>query len=266
MSLPFSQANFPRIYEQELVAPLFQPWVEPLLDAAAVGVGDRVLDVACGTGIVARLARKRVGPDGKVVGVDMSPPMLAVAREAGPEVEWREGNAMALPLARGETFDVVTCQQGLQFFPDREVAVREMFRALVPDGRLAVSTWRTDEEFPFLRELRRIAERRLGPIADRRHAFGEAGPLERLLRDAGFRDVRSRTTTRTVRFADGAVFVRLNAWALVGMSEGGRELAEEERARRVDDIVTDSAELLRANSGQSGLAYEIGACTVVGRR
>lgn len=266
MSLPFSQANFPRIYEQELVPPLFQPWVEPLLDAAAVGPGDRVLDIACGTGVVARLARKRVGPDGRVVGVDMNAPMLSVAREAGPDVEWREGNAMALPLAEGEVFDVVTCQQGLQFFPDRDAAAREMFRTLVPDGRLAVSTWRPDEEFPFLRELRRIAERRLGPISDRRHSFGEAGAIERLLRDAGFRDVRSRSTNRTIHFADGAVFVRLNAWALVGMSEGGRELSEEERTRQLDAIVADSAELLRANSDQSGLSYEIGACTVVGRR
>ncbi len=266
MALPFSQSNFPRIYAQELVPPLFQPWVEPLLDAAAVGPGDDVLDVACGTGIVARMARKRVGPGGKVVGVDANAPMLAVARDTGPDVEWREGNAMALPLADGEAFDVVTCQQGLQFFPDRETAVREMFRALAPDGRLAVSTWRSDEEFSFLRELRRIAEHRLGPIADRRHSFGEAGPLEQLLRDAGFRDVRSKSTTRTIHFADGVVFARLNTWALVGMSEGGKELSEDERTRMVDDIVTDSTELLRANSDESGLAYEIGVCMVVGRR
>ncbi|HET8648583.1 MAG TPA: class I SAM-dependent methyltransferase, partial [Gemmatimonadales bacterium] len=263
---PFSQANFPRIYEQELVPPLFQPWGEPLLDAAAVGPGDRVLDLACGTGIVARLARKRVGSGGKVVGVDVNAPMLAVAREAGPEVEWREGNAMSLPLADDEVFDVVTCQQGLQFFPDRDAAAREMFRALTPNGRLAVSTWRTDEEFPFLRELRRIAERRLGPITDRRHVFGEAGPIEQLLRGAGFHDVHSSQTTRTVHFADGATFVRLNAWALVGMSEGGRELSEDERTRQLESIVADSAELLRANSDESGLNYDIGACVAVGRR
>jgi hypothetical protein len=86
------------------------------------------------------------------------------------------------------------------------------------------------------------------------------------LRGRGFRDVRSRTTTRTVRFADGAAFVRLNAWALVGMSEGGGKLTEAERMRQVDAIVDDSAELLRANSGTSGLAFDIGARVVVGRR
>lgn len=266
MSLPFSKASFPELYEQELVPALFLPWVEPLLDAVGLNAGDQVLDIACGTGAVARQAARRVGPAGKVVGVDINAPMLAVARTAGPYVDWREGSAIALPLRRNEVFDVVTCQQGLQFFPERAAAAREMFRALRPGGRLGLSTWRPDEGFPFLLGLRRIAERHVGPIVDRRHGFGEAEPIEQLLRDAGFREVRSETTTRTIRFADGSVFVRLNAWALVGMSEGGKELSEDERMRLVDAVVTDSTDLLRANSDQSGLAYEIGACVVVGRR
>src|SRR3970040_751140 len=93
-----------------------------------------------------------------------------------------------------------------------------MHRALAARGRLAVSTWRPDEEIPLLRELHRVAERHLGPIVDRRHSFGETGLLEALLRDACFREVRSKTLSRTIRFSDGSVFVRLNAMALVGMS------------------------------------------------
>jgi hypothetical protein len=77
------------------------------------------------------------------------------------------------------------------------------------------------DEFPVLLELRRVAERHVGAITDRRHSLGEVGPLESLLRDAGFRGVRSKTVSRTISFADGSVFVRLNAMALIGMSAAG---------------------------------------------
>jgi ubiquinone/menaquinone biosynthesis C-methylase UbiE len=239
------------------VGRLFKLFVEPTLDAAAVAPGDRVLDVACGTGIVARLARERVGPNGKVVGVDLSPAMLAVAREVGRGIAWREGDAAALPLDDGEQFDVVVCQQGLQFFPDRPAAVRQMRRALGAGGRVAVSTWRPDDEMPLCMDLRHAAERHLGPINDRRHSFADAGPLEGLLRDAGFRDVRSRTLSGTVRFPDGSVFARMNAMALVGMSANGPNLSEEDRGRLVSRIMRDCADVMRPYTDESGLAFEI---------
>src|SRR5690349_7068610 len=142
MSLPFAQQSFPEMYEQALVGPMFSLWADPLLDEAGLGPGDRVLDVACGTGIVARRARARLGAAGTVVGVDINPGMLAIARRVAPDVEWREGSASALPLQPNERFDVVTCQQGLQFVPDRGAAVHEFRRALAPTGRVAISTWR----------------------------------------------------------------------------------------------------------------------------
>ncbi|WP_157628157.1 class I SAM-dependent methyltransferase [Ensifer sp. BR816] len=80
--------------------------------------GDRILDIACGTGIVARVAKERLGDGGSIVGVDVSADMLAVAHAITPNIDWREGDASALPLRKGEHFDVVVCQQGLQFFPD----------------------------------------------------------------------------------------------------------------------------------------------------
>src|SRR5690606_14801410 len=158
MSIPFAQASFPEMYEQLLVGPLFRPWADLTLDEIGLRPGDRVLDVACGTGTVARQARARLGQSGTVVGVDVSGPMLGVARRVAPDIDWREGDAAALPLREGEQFDVVICQQGLQFFADRCAPVREMYRALAPGGRVAVSTWRPDDEIPFGRELRRVAE------------------------------------------------------------------------------------------------------------
>lgn len=179
MAIPFANASFPEIYEKVLIGPLFRPWAEALLAESRLAPGERLLDLACGTGIVARLACERVGAEGKVVGVDAAAPMLEMARSQAPEIDWRVGDAAALPLADGERFDVVTCQQGLQFFPDRLAAVREMRRALAPGGRLALSCWAPDTGMPVLLELRRVAERHLGPLSDRRHAFGDLAAIER---------------------------------------------------------------------------------------
>jgi SAM-dependent methyltransferase len=184
--------------------------------------------------------------------------MLAVAQRVAPDVEWREGNAMDLPLQAGERFDVVTCQQGFQFMPDKVAAAQQLRRALAANGRLALSTWRPDDEFTVLRELRRVAERHVGAIDDRRHSLGEPAPVEALLRDVGFRHIRSRTQTRTIRFSDGAVFVRLNAMALVGMSAAAKDLVDAEREHLIDAIVRESAPIVTAHTDAMGFAYELG--------
>jgi ubiquinone/menaquinone biosynthesis C-methylase UbiE len=260
MTLPayaMSQASFPEMYERLLVGPLFRPWAELTLDAVALASGDRVLDIACGTGIVARMAKERLGEAGGVVGIDISPAMLAVARSVAPGIDWREGNADALPLQEGEQFDPVVCQQGLQFFADKAAAAAQMRRALAKGGRLAVTTWRSDDEIPFLRELRRVAERHLGGIADQRHSFGEAATLEALLRGAGFHEVGVSTISRTMRFPDGMVFLRMNAMALVGMSATGKTMDDQGRQRMTETIVSDSLPVLSAYSDGSGLAFAL---------
>src|SRR5262245_17439359 len=121
-------------YQDALVAPLFEPWAELLLDAVGLRQGDVVLDVACGPGTVTRIAARRAGSAGRVTGLDLSAAMLAIARakpalvDAAPVV-YVEGRADALGVADA-AYDVGTCQQGIQFFPDREVALRELRRAL----------------------------------------------------------------------------------------------------------------------------------------
>ena len=260
MALPsyaMNQATFPEMYEHWLVGPLFRPWATLTLEELHLSPGDRVLDIACGTGIVARLARKRLGESSHIVGVDLSSDMLAVARATAPGIDWREGNAGALPLDDGEQFDVVTCQQGLQFFPDKPAAVAQMRRALADGGRLAVSTWRSDDEIPFFHELRSVAERHLGPIDDLRHSFGNAASLEELFRVAGFHDVRSRVISRSMNFDDGASLLRMNTMALVGMSAGGKAMGDQERKRVVEDIVSASGPVLQSFAGASGVAFEL---------
>lgn len=260
MTLPnyaMNQQGFPEMYERWLAGPLFKPWAELTLDEMKLSPRDRVLDIACGTGVVARAARERLGDAGYVVGIDISPDMLAVARAVAPSVEWREGNAGALPLNEGEQFDVVICQQGLQFFPDKLAAAAQMRRALAKGGRLAVTTWLSDDEVPFFRELRQVAERHLGAIADQRYSYGDPALLAGLLREAGFHDVRLRRLSRTIRFDEGAPFVRLNTMALVGMSAVGKAMNDQERQGVVDSIVSESVCVLQPYTDGSRLAFEL---------
>src|SRR5215813_12434884 len=144
----FVATAFTEIYERVLVGPLFRPFAEQMVSRVAPIRGDSVIDVACGTGIVARIARERLGPEVRIVGVDVAQAMLAVARTVDPTIDWREGNAVSLPVSDAEHFTVLTCHQGLQFMPDKAAAVREMRRVLAPGGRVAIATWRSLEDIP----------------------------------------------------------------------------------------------------------------------
>jgi ubiquinone/menaquinone biosynthesis C-methylase UbiE len=143
--------NIPDNYERYLVPSIFAPWAHDLVSLARLRAGERALDVACGTGIVARIAAQTIGDGNNIVGLDLSGPMLSAARAAAADenksIEWREGSAVELPLADA-TFDVVFCQQGLQFFPDRAKALSEMHRVLALGGRLVLSVWRGIEKSP----------------------------------------------------------------------------------------------------------------------
>jgi len=141
------------LYERYPARYILGPCVPSLIDAARLAAGERVLDVACGTGVVARAAAKRVGPAGRVVGVDLNPGMIAVARShsatGDAPIEWLERSALDLRLERA-SFDVVLCQQGLQFFPDKAIALQEMRGVLVHGGRLILSTWISDSSGPYV--------------------------------------------------------------------------------------------------------------------
>jgi ubiquinone/menaquinone biosynthesis C-methylase UbiE len=245
-----NQQSFPEMYERwlVLVGPLFRPFAETIIhDELELRPGESVLDIACGTGIVARVAKERIGEHGRVVGVDISPDMLSVARKVSPPIEFREGSATALPLREGEQFDNVVCHQGFQFFPDKAAAAAQMRRAVKEGGKLGVATWRSDEESPFLHELRRVAERHLGPIADQRYNFAET-ELQAFVLEAGFKNVAVKTISHTIHFDDAGSFVRLNSMAFVGLSTAGKGMDEGQRRQVVDAIVTDSAAVLKSYS------------------
>ena len=257
--------SLPEIYERVLVGPLFRPFAQEVLGRVAVAQNDRLLDVACGTGIVARLAREIVGSTGRVVGVDASPGMIAVAKAAAPGIDWREGDAAHLPVGDDEAFDIVTCHQGLQFFPDKPAATREMHRVLVPRGRVALATWRSVEEIPIMRDLQRIAERHLGPVVDQRHSFGDAEALRRLLVEAGFHAIQTETVTCTIRMDDGAAFPRLSTMALVGMSAVAKAMSEEQRSQVSAAIADESVGAAQSYLEGSQLVFDLASNVAIAR-
>jgi ubiquinone/menaquinone biosynthesis C-methylase UbiE len=231
---------FTEIYERVLVGPLFRPFAEQLVARVAPHHGDSVIDVACGTGVVARVAREQLGPQARIVGVDVAPAMLAVARSVDQTIDWRQGNATSLPVDATEQFTVLTCHQGLQFMPDKPAAIGEMRRVLAAGGRIAIATWSSLEDLPGMRELNAIAEHHVGRIVDSRHSFGDSNALKHLLVEAGFGDVHVGTLAHDVQFTDGALFARLNAMAVIGMSDKGKALSEAERGELAGQIAGES--------------------------
>jgi ubiquinone/menaquinone biosynthesis C-methylase UbiE len=205
----------PEVYERELVPAVFGAWAPILVDLADPKLGDRVIDIACGTGIVARIAAARVGPSGAVAGVDLNPGMLNVARSfnatlGAASIQWQEASADQLPFPDG-SFDVAYCQLGLQFFADRPAALREMRRVLSTKGRLAVMVWCGIQESPGFEAFAGMLERNVNSAAATimRAPFGlsDANELSRLVADAGFQDIKVQRRVGAVEFPSIERFV-----------------------------------------------------------
>jgi ubiquinone/menaquinone biosynthesis C-methylase UbiE len=192
----------PENYQRYFVPAIGGPFAADLIEDAALSPGERVLDVACGTGVVTRLAAERVGPSGTLAALDVNPAMLSAARSipsSGAAVQWYETSAEAMPLPDG-AFDVVLCQLGLQFVADRKAALREMRRVLVPGGRVLVSVPPPNAFFNVLDEslARHVGDEAAAFV---RMVFSLSAPatIEQLFRDAGFHDVAVRTYSKPLR-------------------------------------------------------------------
>ena len=191
------------MYEALVVPVLFQPWASQVANAAAVQRGDHALDVACGTGVLAREMAARVQPTGSVVGLDRDESMLAVAARLSPEIGWRHGAAEALPFA-DDSFDAVGSQFGLMFFTDRRAALREMMRTLRPGGRLAVAVWDALERTPGEAAFTRLLEDRFGAsVADILRvpfALGNPGEVKALFAESGIPSATLTTHQGTAHY------------------------------------------------------------------
>ncbi len=234
----------PAAYERYLV-PAFRTTSQELIALAALQRGERVLDVACGTGIVARLAAAVVGPTGHTVGVDVNEGMLQIARTAlpppdGAALAWQHSEATALPFAPS-SFEVSFCQHGLEFFADRAAGLREIRRVLVPGGRLILRVWRDLEHQRFHPPVLTALERVMGVDAGAsiRAAFtlGDAAALRALVVGAGFRQVHLRIAVNVLRYASLEAYV-LGFLSAMPLAQAVAALNETARSTLLQEVTT----------------------------
>ncbi|MFL6358961.1 MAG: class I SAM-dependent methyltransferase [Nitrososphaera sp.] len=252
------------IYEQHLVPAMFEPFARDLIKLCNIKRYERILDVACGTGIVSRLAIDYVnGSVGKVVGIDINPIMLNMARRCstGRNIEWKEGSALSLPFPDG-SFDLVICQQGLQFMPDRNKAVREMNRVLISGsnredkhsryGRLVLSVWTSIKDSPGFSILQRLLldtiSNEAATILQLPHSLSDIKELVSLVRAAGFNKILSKEITKTISFPSVEEFV-------IGYTNGSMLASYFNDNENVDDISKNEL-LNRASSELSPFVNE----------
>jgi ubiquinone/menaquinone biosynthesis C-methylase UbiE len=198
-------------YENYMVPTLFAPWASELVQSANPQPGERVLDLACGTGIVARSLAPLLSKRGTVIGLDLNPHMLTAARAAaereGLTIDWREGRAEQLQYP-DSSFDLVLCQFGLMFFADRPAALGEIHRVLAKRGRLFLNVWQNLDRHPFYEKLHRVIQKRIGVSALQDiFSLGDPVKLRAELMRAGFRNVGIDPVSRAARFPNPEGFL-----------------------------------------------------------
>lgn len=234
------QASPPEIYEQYFVPPIGVPSATALVAAAVLQEGERVLDIACGTGVAARLAAERIGPSGSVKGIDGNASMLEVARSATPTdtgIEWHEASADGLPFP-DDSFEVALCSLGLQFFADKRAALAEMQRVLATGGRVAVGV--PGPAPPMFGELHDVLDEYLGTdvaaFIEAVFSFHDADRMKEMMTTAGFDDPDIRSRQLSLRLPAPADFF----WQyMLGtpLAPAVRELDADTRGRLEADVV-----------------------------
>jgi SAM-dependent methyltransferase len=249
--IPVSGAD---VYEQVFGPAMLGEWASRGASLADPQPGEHVLDVACGTGRLTRLLAKSVAPTGRVVGLDLSPQMLAVARNVRPggpavHIDWCRSGVHAMPF-EDDFFDVVCCAFGLMFFPESG-AVREMRRVLKPGGRLMVMVWGSILKCPGQMAMRASWQRHFDAdysgLFDMQHSLGEASRLQSLVEDGGLRGVHAAAAMGVVRFPSADVLPRAYG-AMTGL-----ETDEPTRAAVIKEVTA----ALQPYVGADGVAYPI---------
>jgi SAM-dependent methyltransferase len=251
-------------YEALFVPVLFGQWAAKVADAAKIRPGQRVLDVACGTGILGREVASRVGSSGRVAGIDPHQGMLAVARQLAPGVEWREGTAEALPFP-DQTFDAVVSQFGFMFFSDRCRALGEMLRVLTPGGRMTIAVWDALDNIPAYASEVALLEQIVGQqAADALRApfmLGDKKVLSSLFAECGVASAEITTLQGVAQFPDIRTMVEadLRGWLPVM----GVILTEEQ----IDRILFAADHALKSYTTENGqVTFQLSTHIAVARK
>lgn len=210
------------IYEDFFLPALFQEWAPRIADAADIRAGQSVLDVACGTGVLLRVCAERIKPGGRATGLDRNDGMLAVAKRKYPEASWRTGMAEALPF-EDASFDRIVSQFGLMFFEDRAQALKEMWRALRPGGRLAVAVWASLADTPGYAAMTAVLRRLFGAEIARElespYVLGNRDELLTLFEASEVPEVTIETLEGSARFRsiEDWVHTDIKGWTLADL-------------------------------------------------
>ncbi len=240
-----------REYEALFVPALFEIWTKHLIEGADVVEGSRVLDVACGTGVLARSALAIVGQNGRVVGADPAPGMLAAAKELEPAIDWVLCSAEALDVA-DETFDCVVSQFGMMFFDDRRKSAEEMFRVLKPGGSLAIAVWRGVEHNPAYADIISVLQERVSTAAADAlrlpFSLGNADEVKAALEDGGFGKITVDAITEAAKFPSSRQMVEAELRGWLPLFE--IFLSED----KINEVLIESDKTLRKYAGKTGEA------------
>lgn len=210
------------VYDEFFLPALFADWPAKVLNAARVNPGSRVLDVACGTGVLTLAAAERVGADGSVIGADINEGMLAVARGKSQTIKWEHAAAEKLPYPDNQ-FDIVISQFGLMFFEDRLASIQEMMRVLGSGGRMAIAVWDSLENTPGYLATSQLLLRLFGEQAADSlrtpYNLGDIEVLQAVFSKAGVDDIEIQTHSGTARFPslESWMYTDVQGWTLAGM-------------------------------------------------
>ena len=206
-----------RGYEALFVPALFVRWTRHVIEGAGIREGSHVLDIACGSGVLARDTLSQVGSSGRVVGVDPAPGMIAAAKEIEPEIEWILGSAEELDFSDA-TFDSVVSQFGMMFFKDKQAAANEMLRVLKPGGCLSIAVWNSIDNNPAYGDIIAVLDEQVSTAAGDAlrlpYTFGDTDEVTRVFTQAGFKDLRVETQSEQAVFPSSRTMVEaeLRGW------------------------------------------------------
>lgn len=257
-----------RAYERYLVPVIFAPWGRRLVDVAEIEPDDRVLDLATGTGVVARLAAERMGPSGTVAAIDRNPSMVATCRELataeGLAVDVHEADVERLPF-EDASFDRVLCQFSVMFFPDRAAALNEAARVTTWGGRLALNVFRNTDHARGYEAFALAVDEHVGPeaaaIVRSPFAYDDPEDLRGLLESAGFRDVTLRLDADVERYPSPREMVRMEV-ASTPLAGVFRDLAPE----TVEAVIASTERRLERHVDDHGVAFPAEAYVVTATR